>query len=244
MDIIDCHAHIKGGDAGKREFTGEELVRQMDEAGIATTLCFSMSLPSRESNDLTARRIKGFTDRLVPLCHIVPTQQEVAVAELDRAVADWGWCGIKLHFGEFREAWSLDVLRPTLDKVAELGVPILVDTAYQFDLAREMLAAYATINFVIAHFGAPQNEDLMIRWAHVARNTPNCYLDCSYCLTPHKMPEAFAIATEDKVLFGSDGPLCHPLVELTKVRVCHLGEEAERKILHDNATKLFGLHGK
>jgi predicted TIM-barrel fold metal-dependent hydrolase len=241
MPIIDCHAHIKGGDAAKREFTGEELVRQADEAGVAKTICFSMSLPSRESNDLTARRIKGFEDRLVPLCHVVPTEAEVAVAELDRAIGDWGWRGIKMHFGEFRDHWQLDALRPVLDKVAELSVPILVDTAYQFDLAREMLAAYPTIPFVIAHFGAPQNEDLMIRWAHVARNTPNCYLDCSFCHTPWKMPEAFGIATPDKVLFGSDAPLYHPLIELAKVRVCHLGEDAERKVLHDNAARVFGI---
>jgi len=241
MDIIDCHAHIKGGDAAKREFTGEELVRQADEAGVAKTICFSMSLPSRESNDLTARRIRGFEDRLTPLCHIVPTEEEVAVAEIDRAIGDWGWRGIKLHFGEFPERWELDALRPCLEKVAEFGVPILVDTAYQWELATSMVRAYPSVTFIIAHFGAPQREELMIRWAHFVRGTDNCYLDCSYCHTPWKMREAFEIATPDKVLFGSDAPLMHPLLELTKVRLCHLGETAECKVLHDNAVRLFGL---
>lgn len=241
MNIIDCHAHIKGGDPAKREFTGEELVRQADEAGVAKTLCFSISLPSRESNDLTARRIRGFEDRLTPLCHIVPTEAEVALAELDRAVGEWGWHGVKLHFGEFPEQWELDTLRPCLDKVAELGVPILVDTAYQWGPATNMVQAYPTITFIVAHFGAPQREGLMLRWAHFVRNTANCYLDCSYCHTPWKMPEAFEVATPDKVLFGTDAPLMHPLIELTKVKVCRLDEAAERNVLHDNAARLFNL---
>ncbi|HIE50758.1 MAG TPA: hypothetical protein EYP85_03285, partial [Armatimonadetes bacterium] len=124
--IVDCHAHIKGGDAAKREFTGEVLVRQADEAGVAKTLVFSMSLPSRESNDLTRARIRGYEDRLVPLCHVLPTEGELALEELDRSIGEWGWKGVKMHWGEYRDVLSVELLDPVLTRIGELGVPVLV----------------------------------------------------------------------------------------------------------------------
>ncbi|MBM4047095.1 MAG: hypothetical protein FJ279_18490 [Planctomycetes bacterium] len=239
--IIDCHAHIKGGDDAKREFTADELLQQMDEAGIAKTCVFAMSLPSRESNDLTARRIKGHEDRLIPFCHIVPTEGDLALDELDRAVGEWGWKGVKMHFGEFLQQASLETLAPTLDKLSSLKVPLLVDTGYKIDVARPMVEKYPDVTFVIAHFGAPQNHPIMAQWARLAKVLPNCHLDSSYCHTPWKMPEAIAVAGADKVLFGTDAPLIHPLIEIAKIRACHLTKEDEEKILWRNAARVFRL---
>lgn len=239
--IIDCHAHIKGGDVSRREFTADHLLRQMDEAGIDKQMVFSIMLPSRESNDLTRARIRGHEDRLIPLCHIVAQEGELALDELDRAVGDWGWKGVKMHWGESRDVITLEMMKPLLEKMAELGVPLLLDTVYKADLAMPMIQAHPNNTFIIAHWGAPQNTDLMEKWARFARVTPNCYLDCSYCHTWWKMPECFEVATCDKVLFGSDAPLMHPLVELTKVKVCHLAPEDEEKVLWKNAVKVFKL---
>lgn len=242
--IIDCHAHIKGGDAPKREFTADELLMQMDEANVDYQMVFSMSLPSRESNDLTRRRIKGHEDRLIPLCHIIAHERESALDELERAIGEWGWVGIKMHWGESRDVINTEMMHPILEKVAELQVPILLDTAYKADLAMDLIVHHPNVTFIIAHFGAPQNEDLMMRWARFARVTPNCYLDSSYCLTPWKMREAFEVATPDKVLFGSDAPLMHPLLELTKIKLCHLQPEDEDKVLSKNAMRVFKLAEK
>lgn len=241
--IIDCHAHIKGGDAGRREFTADHLLRQLDEAGIDKQMVFSIMLASRESNDLTRDRVRGHEDRLIPLCHVIAQEAELALDELDRAIAGWGWKGVKMHWGESAEVITLEMMQPIVERVTELGVPLLLDTVYKADLAMLMVYENPNTTFIVAHWGSPQNPDLMERWARFARVTPNCYLDCSFCHCWWKMPECFEVATCDKVLFGSDGPLWHPLPELMKVRVCHLAPEDEEKVLWRNAVEVFKLEG-
>ncbi|MFN3420847.1 MAG: amidohydrolase family protein [Armatimonadota bacterium] len=53
--------------------------------------------------------------------------------------------------------------------------------------------------------------------------------------------EAVQVAGAKKILFGSDGPLLHPGLELQKIRLLKLPPEDEGLILGGNAQRLLGI---
>jgi len=68
----------------------------MDQAGIERSIVFSISLPSRASNELTLRAVRGWEDRLIPYAHALPQEGSIALEEVRRA-AGLGCRGLKLH---------------------------------------------------------------------------------------------------------------------------------------------------
>ena len=54
-----------------------------------------------------------------------------------------------------------------------------------------------------------------------------------------KIREAYERVGETRVLFGTDVPFHHPLVEITKVRVSGLDDEAVERVLSRNGRLLF-----
>ena len=45
----------------------------------------------------------------------------------------------------------------------------------------------------------------------------------------------------DRILFGTDYPICNPDMYIHAVLGEHLGDAVEQKIFHDNAARLLGL---
>ncbi|MCD6352093.1 MAG: amidohydrolase family protein [Armatimonadetes bacterium] len=238
--IIDFHHHIKGGDLYRREATAEQVVAMADRAGIEKTVVFSMSLPSRESNELTQREAAKFPERLLPFAHVLPQEGALALREVDRCFEELGWRGLKLHRGEAMDL-SPSAFVPLLKKCAEAQRPCLIDVASQLDFARELAEAVPDCPLVIAHLGAPHNEALVDQFLNLALEYPHLRFDLSYCHVPWKMQGAVDTLGAERLLFGSDGPLIHPLIELAKIEVLDLDEEQRRLILHDNAAALLGL---
>ena len=73
----------------------------------------------------------------------------------------------------------------------------------------------------------------------------NLFVDCSSTFPffgKKKAKELICRWGFDRVLFGSDYPMWNPVAELDTFLSLDLGEEANRKILGENAKKLFGLN--
>ncbi len=240
VEIIDFHVHVKGGDVYRRAFTADFLLSQMDRAGIARAVIFSMSAPSRESNELTRREAEKAPDRFIPFAHVLPQEGPLAVRELERCLDGLGWRGVKLHCGEISEP-TAEVLVPVLKFCAERGKPVLIDISNRPDLARQIAEAVPDCKLVIAHMGAPRDEVMFDRFVALGLELPHIMFDMSYCHVPWKLPEAFDALGAERILFGSDAPLYHPLIELAKLAVAGLAEADLRKVLHDNAARLLGL---
>lgn len=239
--VVDAHVHIKGGDKYRRQFPPELIVRQMDEAKVDKAVVFSICLPSRESNLLTRRAADAFPDRLIPFAHALPQEGQAAVEALEEAVSEWGFKGLKLHLGEVQGEPSLELLSPLVEKAVELGIPVLVDFVQNLDLARALAESFPECTLIVAHLGAHADEDLNVKFALLAREHENVYLDTSWVDHYWRMADVVRICGADKLVFGSDAPLYHPLVELTKIKVLRLPPEEEAKILGGNMARLLGL---
>jgi predicted TIM-barrel fold metal-dependent hydrolase len=238
--IIDFHCHIKGGDLYRREFSAEQILANADQCGIEKTVVFSICLPSRESNELTWREASKAPERLIPFAHAVPTEGALALREIHRCFAELRWRGLKLHCGEISDP-TVAVLAPCLRLCADYGRPCLIDMAGRLDLARQLADQVPDCQLVIAHLGAPHDEALVDRFIGLGIEFPHLRFDLSYCHVPWKMQSAVDALGADRLLFGSDGALIHPRIELAKIDCLKITPHQRQQILHDNAAVLLGL---
>ncbi len=238
--ILDFHCHIKGGDLYRREVSGDQIVATADECGIGRTVVFSICLPGRESNDLTWREARKHPDRLIPFAHVVPIEGLLALREVERCFGELGWLGLKLHCGENGPV-PADLIVPLLRVCAQYDRPCLIDMGGQLDTARELAEAVPECKLVIAHLGAPRDEVLLDRFVALGLAYPHLRFDLSYCHVPWKMQSAVDLLGAERLLFGSDGPLIHPRIELAKIACLDLKPDQRRRILHDNAVSLLGI---
>lgn len=236
--IIDAHVHVKGGDEYRREFTPEVILRTMDEAGVDRSVIFSICLPGRESNELTARCHAAAPDRFIPFAHVWAGDGQEALRELRRAVEELGCRGLKLHLGEAAEATVEQLMSVCADAI-ELNIPVLVDFANRFEAAEALVGALPDLKLIVAHLGAPRDERLVDRFIGLARQHPNVYLDSSYSSVPWKIADAIRELGAGRVIFGSDGPLIHPTIELAKIRVCNLDTEEFEQVTWRNIEGLL-----
>lgn len=236
--IIDCHVHAKGGDTYRREFPPELILRTMDEAGIDKSVVFSICLPGRESNDLTARCCSACPERLIPFAHVLPEDGKPALVELERAANSLGCRGLKLHLGEMKEQ-AAEPLKPVCGKAAQMDLPVLIDFATRLDIATELVESVPGMKLIVAHLGAPNSETLVDGFIALALEHPNLFMDSSYSSCPWKIPEAIQRLGAERVVFGSDGPLIHPSIELTKIRVCNLSQADFEKVTWRNVEGLL-----
>jgi hypothetical protein len=109
--IIDSHVHVKGGDQYRRELDADRTLYRMDQAGIDKSIVFLICLPSRESNELTWRAVRGREDRLIPYAHAVLLEGIVALRET-RSAVEAGCRGVKVHLGELGGTTSRKSLAP------------------------------------------------------------------------------------------------------------------------------------
>lgn len=238
--IIDAHVHIKGGDVFRREFDPDATVARMDEAGIDRSCVFSICLPSYDSNELTRRAVQG-RSRLIPFAHVVAEEGIAAKMELERAVEQLGFRGLKLHCGEVRGEVTAELFLPYLEQAASYRLPIIFDCINRPHLAEACATTVPTATLIMAHLGSSNDEFMVDRFLDIAYRHDNVWLDTSYCHCPWKIADALRLLGASKLIFGSDGggDYYPPMIELAKVRAYIRDATALEKILGGNIEKLL-----
>lgn len=242
--IIDCHVHCKGGDLYRREFSADEILRAMDQAEIERSIVFAICLPSVESQAMTETVCAAAPERLTPFAHVLPEEGPLALMELERAVSELGFRGLKLHVGELPGGLLteqiIDMLEPLVKKCADLHVPCLIDAKGMPEIIDQLAEASPNCNLIVAHLGCSQGETLIDRFVGLAATHHNVFLDTSYVHQSWKIGDAIRRAGARKVLFGSDGPLIHPAIEVRKLEVLHLAAEEWQAVTELNIRQLLG----
>lgn len=241
--IIDSHIHLKGGDYFRREFDPDATVRMLDAAGIDRGCVFSICLPSWESNVLTRKAVQGREDRLIPYAHVLPEEGELAHVELQRAVEEWGFRGLKLHVGEVRGEATVELFVPFLEQAAALGVPVLLDCIHRPEFAEGCAQAVPEAKLILAHLGSNTDPFMNDRFICLCRRCQNVWLDTSYSLVPWKIRDAVRYCGAEKVIFGSDGGADYypASIELAKINAYPFSPEERQRILGENIRELLGL---
>ena len=236
------------------------FLRYLDRVGVERAGLINYVSPEvigfpPEVNDWIANYCSAAPERLIAFGSVHPRYVADAGAEVDR-LAKIGIRGLKVH--PSHQVYSPNAYRDGLGPLAAVyeraqanGMPVMIHTGTSiFPGARNvhaqpMLADDVSIDFpdlvvILAHGGRP----LWMKEAFfLVRRHQNMYMDISG-IPPQKLLEYFPRLEEiaDKVLFGTDWP--GPGVpdvrgNIEKFLALPLKEESRRKILYDNAARLF-----
>jgi predicted TIM-barrel fold metal-dependent hydrolase len=242
--IIDAHLHVDDIPALGWKMEAELCVRRMDEAGIDAGIAMTITdwpEVNPRSIELVAEACAAYPGRLYAFARIHPWYGAEAVAALERALTEHGcYKGLKLHPVTTIDHPSGKGTIRLIRKAAEHSAPTLFhcgDEPLTTPLAIAKAAeACPEATIILGHMGGYFHADEAIE---TAERVPNLVLETSAMPYPDKIRKAVERLGPERVLYGSDGPVCSPRIEVEKVRLAGLETEAERLVLGENARRLI-----
>jgi predicted TIM-barrel fold metal-dependent hydrolase len=133
-------------------------------------------------------------------------------------------------------------VHPLIELLVERDMPTLIHCGHPiFTLPwsiEELAVSFPDAKIVLGHMGHG-NVVYINASIDIALRRPNVYLETSGMPMHTKIREAYEKVGETRVLFGTDVPFHHPLVEITRVRVSGLPDDAVDRVLSKNGRRLF-----
>lgn len=245
--IIDAHVHLKHGDANKTEYTAEEIVKTMDAVGIQKSIVFAMSTTTQRSLEMAQAAVNQFPDRLIPYVYALPNYERPVLKEIDKAVSELGFPGIKIHVGECTLAEY--VVDPVIKLAGKRSVPCLIDFGGRLNELERMAKKFPQTKLIVAHLGRYlcQDEALIDRCIALAEVYANVFLDVSGVVILNKIKEAIQQVGSSRVIWGTDGPHKKPDTigfaqdELDKILNLNLSPADEAAIMGETITSLLKM---
>lgn len=243
--IIDMHMHVDELPALGWSMPASACVASMDAAGVDAAIVMTVTdLPEVNVSalELIADACAAFPDRLYGFARIHPWYGDAAVATLDRAVEEFGFRGLKLHpVSTLAHPGSAESVR-LIRRAAELGVPTLFHCGDDPMTTPTAIATAAEVcsdaTIILGHMGGYAHTEEAIR---VAERHANIILETSACPYPDKIHEAVRRIGSHRVIFGSDGPVASPTLEVEKIGLCRLDSDERKDVMGRTAARLLRL---
>lgn len=222
--IIDAHVHIHPDPSGFGDDYNASLaalIGLLDKSPIDKVVL--LPIYPKVSNTFIAKACQEYPDKLIGFASVDPLGGEKSIEQLEQDVLQYNLKGLKLH--PRLQDFSINDPRiiPLVNKAADLGLPIVVDTfpngagmEESFPLLLDRLATdVPKANIIMAHFGGYKLWDALF----VAKAHTNMFVDLSYTLLYFRGSSlegdlGFAIKKlgSHKCIYGSD----HPEMEINK----------------------------
>ena len=235
------------GSGLRRTHTAPNLAREMAELNISHSVLLPIDFPILSHNadvylDLVAGR-----DDMISLGSVHPSARKVR-AKLEAQKAK-GARGVKVHpavqliapnhpkaMALYAIAGELDL--PVLWHCGPVGIePKSGRRLSQLPLYAPAVAENPGTTFVLGHSGALQMEQALA----LAIEHDNVYLEVS-CQSLTNVRRILAEAPPERIMMGSDWPFYHQAPVMAKVLIASEGQpELRRRVLYDNAARLFGI---
>jgi len=245
----------------RQGLTLEQYIEKMDRAGIERSLLVAVrcgDLRVRGSTEIPYEKVHAavqrYPHRFSGLAGIDPTRGIAGLKELDRAVKEFGFVGAHLYPHWFGQAPDAAIYYPYYARCAELGIPIMMQVGhclvYQKDrrlpsVGRPMTLDRVAIDFpeltlIGIHLGYPWTEEMI----SVCTKHPNVYMAGDAYAPKHWGASAVHYANtfgQDKFMFGTDWWVIDPERAVDEVAELHFRPISLRKIMRDNALRVFNL---
>jgi predicted TIM-barrel fold metal-dependent hydrolase len=227
--------------------TVPNLVREMDELGIAHSVLLPIDLPYISNNAAHALDAARREPKLISFGSVHPIVNRVGLRIDEQAHA--GARGVKVHpavqliapdhpraLALFRHCGERNL--PVLLHCGPVGIELKSGRRRtQVALYEKAIAELPRTRFVLGHAGALQMEralDLACRYANVWLELSGQSLANVSTILDRADPE--------RVVYGSDWPFYHQALGIAKVLMATEGREHLRpKVLRENAARLLGL---
>lgn len=249
--IVDMHLHNRPGTGAAdvpeiREQCRCNGVDHVILCSLGRWTAFPDSAEVREANE-EARACAEASDGLIDWLAYLNPQNDDWRQELDHCQTT-GAIGIKLWISLRDEKGRLDNTRALIREAAARCLPVLVHTFYRTDPPRpgeimldevgEVARQFPKATLIAAHAGAFWRPSVNI----LRSFPPNALVDISGCFPERGIVEALVkVMGADRVLFGSDALGRSVASQLAKVEFATLSATARKKILGENAIRVFGL---
>ena len=251
MEVVALDAHTHMGRRttplghGVASFLGNDLVRNLDEAGLDRAVAFPLGAPYTdysESNKIIAEEVVKYPQRIIGFCRINPNfGPEATIKSLDHCLGTLQLKGIKLHPEiEFFDPNEEALMEPVYHAARRYRVPIIFHTGMSSKAApavvAELAARYRDVAVILGHMGVSE----YVKQAVVAaRQNENIFLETSVAGWMPLLLEAFRGVGASKLLFGSDHPYNPLPMERDKIAV-HVARAA--KLTADDLKKVFSAN--
>jgi predicted TIM-barrel fold metal-dependent hydrolase len=257
LRMIDDPSHA---DARDVLASPEATLRFLDANGIERACCINYVSPdvmgfTREVNDWIANFTREHRDRLLPTGSVNPLHERSPGDETNR-VLDLGIRMIKIH--PPHQLFSPNAYREELPQLADVyracgerGVPVMFHTGTSvFPGARNVYADpmpvddvavdFPKLRIILAHAGRPLHGETAF---FLARRHANVSLDVSGIPPKALLRYVPRLADiSEKILWGTDWPapgVASPKKNVDEFRALGLPKDVQRRVLWENATKLF-----
>ena len=237
--------------------TAEELLADMDEAGIYLSVVLNIGWVSHElcvkTNDYILDSVSRYPKRLIGFCAIQPGAGGAAMAEIERCTRG-GAKGI----GELRsDVQGFDLtdkttMKPLVDAALKHDLIFLTHSSepvgHEYsgkgsitpDVLYSFVTAFPNLRVVCAHWGG--GLPFYGLMPEVAGALANVFFDTAatvFLYRPDVFEQVSGIIGSDKILFGTDYPLMHQDRVLAQVQSARLPAKDKAKILGDNAQQML-----
>jgi uncharacterized protein len=239
--VMDAHAHLgQNTDFTVIDASAEGMLRCKDRMGINLTAV--SSIPGTiggwtRGNDLVIDSVQRYPDRFLGYITINAHDPDSIVPECERC---WeaGCRALKLHSGQGLDYDHANV-RPALDFARERGCPILLHVwGAELEHMEPLIDKYHQNIWILAHAGCVDMEN----YARVALEHENAVLETCFSRGPKGLLEYFVDqGLEDKTLWGSDAEFYASTHQFGRVLFAELDETIKKKLLCENAQRVFGL---
>ena len=254
FEIIDFHAHpvFEGGSTGPygKPETMEEFDREMKKAGIdryAGSLVYLREVTDykeiRKLNE-EALRIRDKYPSYIPGLQVHGDFPEESIADLTKYYHNEGIRLIGelvpylMKTGEYNSPGMIRILK----EAGKLGMTASLDGGFR-ETVVPVLENCPGLNVVLAHPGPPWGDDsAKIRFQWVSEYE-NLYMDLSGCglYRWNMLRYGIDVCGADKLLFGSDMPVCSAGMYVYGVLSENLTREELQLVLAGNCKRLLGM---
>jgi predicted TIM-barrel fold metal-dependent hydrolase len=257
------HDQVRNSQELRKGVTIPDYMAMMDRAGIERSLLAAVrcgDLRIRGSMEITYERVheicQAYPHRFSGLAGIDPTRGIAGLKELDRAVKEYGFVGAHLYPHWFGLAPDAAQYYPYYARCVELDIPIMMQVGhnliYQKDrrlpsVGRPICLDQVAIDFpelklIGIHLGVPWTDEMIsMAWKH-----ENIYIGGD-AYAPRYWPKQMVHYANSygshKFMFGTDWPVIDPETAVSQVGELGFRPESYRRIMRDNALRLFRLPG-
>ena len=239
----------------------EALIDKLNRAGIEHALLVAVKAGSAHhkisrqiSYEKVAELVGRYPERFSGLAGVDPTEGMAGLRRLEYAVRELGFVGAHSYPHWFGLPPDHARYYPVYAKCCELDVPIQLQVGHCLRYSAErplrsvgrpialdaVACDFPELKLVGIHVGWPWTEEML----SVAYKHPNVYIG-SDAYAPKHWPAEFVRFIDswgqDKVLFGTDFPVIDPERARREVEALGLREGSKRKLLRDNALRLYQL---
>lgn len=246
LRIIDSHAHLGCIHPCHIVMPAiDDKILAMDNLGVeksAVSTFMAIGPEVERGNDELAEAIRRYPDRIIGYAVVNPRVREQVIPELTRCFDQLGMTAIKLH--PAFQGYSIEdpICEPVFEFANSRKCPVLSHDFGSPDFIRRTSEKYTDLKIIPAHVFHDGRRFNLTDHLILAREAHNVFLDLTFSVVPYAdVKKIVDGAGADKVLYGSDSPMMAMSFQIGKVAFADISDDDKRKILGENARRVFGL---